>query len=195
VTTKAELLEQCAEAAHNAWMAEKMRRGVTTWPNELGDEQLRPYDELAESVKEFDRIVIGGITCACSVGRTDAYGTGRGQWIKREPTPAVYAPGEHLRGEGPGLGIAPLLDDGTVWFAAIDLDEPDFDAAREMQEFLSSVRRGSSARAAATRTSGRSSSTRSRHGSRAASCARRRPPSASRPSRCSRSRTSYGRAW
>jgi hypothetical protein len=61
VTTKAELLEQCAEAAHNAWMAEKMRRGVTTWPNELGDEQLRPYDELAESVKEFDRIVIGGI--------------------------------------------------------------------------------------------------------------------------------------
>jgi hypothetical protein len=56
VTTKAELLEQCAEAAHNAWMAEKMRRGVTTWPN-----QLRPYDELAESVKEFDRIVIGGI--------------------------------------------------------------------------------------------------------------------------------------
>jgi hypothetical protein len=68
-------------------------------------------------------------------GRKDAYGTGRGQWIKREPTPDVYA--EHLRGEGPGLGIAPLLDDGTVWFAAIDLDEPDFDAAREMQEFLS----------------------------------------------------------
>jgi hypothetical protein len=68
-------------------------------------------------------------------GRKDAYGTGRGQWIKREPTPAVYQ--EHLDGRGPGLGVAPLLDDGTVWFAAIDLDEPDFDAAREMQDFLS----------------------------------------------------------
>lgn len=67
-------------------------------------------------------------------GRTDAYGTGRGQWIKREPTPAVYA--QHLRGEGPGLGIAPLTDDGMVRFAAIDLDEPNFELAREMQTFL-----------------------------------------------------------
>lgn len=58
---KAALLEQCAEAAHNAWMREKMRRGVTAWPNELGDEQLVPYNELADSVKEFDRIVVGGI--------------------------------------------------------------------------------------------------------------------------------------
>lgn len=55
------LLEACAEAAHNVWMDEKKRRGVTTWPNELGDEQLVPYDQLAESVKEFDRIVIRGI--------------------------------------------------------------------------------------------------------------------------------------
>jgi len=68
-------------------------------------------------------------------GRTDAYGTGKGQWIKKEPTAAVYT--EHLAGKGYGLGIAPLLDDATVHFAAIDLDEPDFDAAREMQEFLS----------------------------------------------------------
>lgn len=59
--TRTELLESCAEAAHNAWMAEKQRRGVTTWPNELGDEQLVPYSHLAESVKEFDRIVVGGI--------------------------------------------------------------------------------------------------------------------------------------
>lgn len=67
-------------------------------------------------------------------GRTDAYGTGKGQWLHREPTPDVYD--QHLKGLGSGLGIAPLLDDGTVWFAAIDLDEPDFDAAIEMQAFL-----------------------------------------------------------
>lgn len=68
-------------------------------------------------------------------GRTDAYGTGEGKWIHKEPSPAIYQ--QHLNGAGHGLGIAPLLDDGTVWFAAIDLDEPDFDAAREMQKFLS----------------------------------------------------------
>jgi hypothetical protein len=68
-------------------------------------------------------------------GRTDAYGTGEGKWIHKKPTPGIYE--QHIEGRGHGLGIAPLLDDGTVHFAAIDLDEPDFDAAREMQEFLS----------------------------------------------------------
>lgn len=68
-------------------------------------------------------------------GRKDAYGTGRGQWIHKEPTGSVYA--EHMQGHGPGLGIAPLLDDGTVWFAAIDLDEPNFELALEMTDFLS----------------------------------------------------------
>ena len=67
-------------------------------------------------------------------GRADAFGTGKGQWIKNPPTPETYL--KHLEGRGHGLGIAPLLDDGTVWFAAIDLDEPNFEAAKEMQEFL-----------------------------------------------------------
>jgi hypothetical protein len=53
--------------------------------------QPRPaVDEAFKRLREhFDR-----------TGRKDAYGTGRGQWIKREPTEAVYA--EHLAGEGPG---------------------------------------------------------------------------------------------
>lgn len=68
-------------------------------------------------------------------GRTDAYGTGKGQWIKRPVREYLYD--NHLQGLGEGLGIAPLLDDGTVWFAAIDLDEPDFEAAHELQTFLS----------------------------------------------------------
>lgn len=67
-------------------------------------------------------------------GRTDAYGTGEGRWIKKPVTLAHYE--AHLRGFGKGLGIAPLRDDGTIRFAAIDLDEPDFDAARSMQAYL-----------------------------------------------------------
>jgi hypothetical protein len=55
-------------------------------------------------------------------------------WIKKPVTTAHYE--AHLRGFGKGLGIAPLLDDGTIHFAAIDLDEPDFDAARDMQSLL-----------------------------------------------------------
>jgi len=67
-------------------------------------------------------------------GRTDAYGTGEGRWVRKEVTRAHYE--AHLRGFGKGLGIAPLRDDGTIRFAAIDLDEPDFDAARDMQSYL-----------------------------------------------------------
>lgn len=55
------LLEQCSEAAHNEWLAEKRRRGVTTWPNERGFEQMVPYADCPEDVKEFDRIVVGAI--------------------------------------------------------------------------------------------------------------------------------------
>jgi hypothetical protein len=67
-------------------------------------------------------------------GRTGEYGTGEGRWVHKPVTLAHYE--AHLRGFGKGLGIAPLRDDGTIRFAAIDLDEPDFDAARDMQKFL-----------------------------------------------------------
>jgi hypothetical protein len=43
---------------------------------------------------------------------------------------------DHLEGKGPGLGIGPLRPDNTVKFAAIDLDKPDFDAAREFQRWI-----------------------------------------------------------
>src|ERR1039458_6533541 len=68
-------------------------------------------------------------------GREDAYGTGKGGWVHKPAGSEQYM--DHIEGRGTGLGIAPLLDDGTVWFAAIDLDEPDFDAAKEMQDYLS----------------------------------------------------------
>jgi len=70
-------------------------------------------------------------------GRLDAIGSGRGGVERRRVTLDDYA--AHLRGEGDGIGIFPLRDDGTVSFAAIDLDEPDFDAAQEMADLLPGV--------------------------------------------------------
>lgn len=67
-------------------------------------------------------------------GLDSAFGTGEGRWIKRPPRPSDWC--DHLEGKGPGMGIAPLRPDNTVLFAAIDLDEPDFDTAFAMQEFI-----------------------------------------------------------
>lgn len=55
------LREQFAEAAHEAWYAEKARRGVTSWPNEHGVEQMVHWDDLGEDVREFDRVVVQAI--------------------------------------------------------------------------------------------------------------------------------------
>lgn len=67
-------------------------------------------------------------------GLGTAFGTGAGRWVKRPPTQFDFS--QHLQGVGDGIGIAPLREDSTVLFAAIDLDEPDFDAAKEMQEYI-----------------------------------------------------------
>lgn len=67
-------------------------------------------------------------------GRTDAHGLGVGRIERTTPSQALYQ--LHLAGEGSGLGIFPLRDDGTVSFAAIDIDEPDFELARTLQNLL-----------------------------------------------------------
>ena len=67
-------------------------------------------------------------------GREDAYGLGRGEVVKRPLTLHHYA--GHLRGEDTGIGVFPLRDDGTVSFAVIDLDEPDFELAALLAELL-----------------------------------------------------------
>lgn len=71
---------------------------------------------------------------ALFTGRRDAFGTGRGEVIKRALTTQDYA--NHLDGIGPGLGVFPLRDDDTVRFGAIDLDEPDFQMAAAMARLI-----------------------------------------------------------
>jgi hypothetical protein len=67
-------------------------------------------------------------------GYDAAFGHGGGGWVKRPPRSEDYL--AHLEGRGPGLGIGPLMTDGRVNFAAIDLDAPDFDLARSFQEWI-----------------------------------------------------------
>jgi TOTE conflict system primase-like protein len=86
---------------------------------------VHPVSNIYELQPRFSRLF---------QGLEAAFGTGKGQWVKRPPRPEDFI--EHLEGKGPGIGIAPLRPDNTVLFAAIDLDEPDFDAAREMQNYL-----------------------------------------------------------
>jgi hypothetical protein len=67
-------------------------------------------------------------------GREDAWGTGKGAVVRGHLRETHYA--AHLAGWEPGLGIFPLLDDGTCRFAAVDLDKPDYPAAMAIRELL-----------------------------------------------------------
>jgi hypothetical protein len=66
-------------------------------------------------------------------GRTDAIGLDRGGVEHREVTRGDYE--GHLAGHR-AIGIFPMLPGDVVWFGAIDLDEPDFDLARQLQGWL-----------------------------------------------------------
>lgn len=67
-------------------------------------------------------------------GLPRAHGLGVGRIEKTPPTVDLFK--WHLSGGGSGLGIFPLRDDGTVLFAAIDLDEPNFDLAVTLQSLI-----------------------------------------------------------
>lgn len=67
-------------------------------------------------------------------GFRDAYGSGSGGWIKKPLEVGQFR--HHLEGKGPGIGVGPLMADGTCCFAAIDLDRPDFELAAELMELL-----------------------------------------------------------
>lgn len=67
-------------------------------------------------------------------GRQDAMGTGAGPVERHKVTQQHY--NQHLHGDGTGIGIFPMLDTEEVNFAAIDLDEPNFELARTMQKLV-----------------------------------------------------------
>lgn len=73
---------------------------------------------------------------ALFAGRDDALGFNEGRIERRGVTTADWL--SHLRGET-GIGMFPLRDDGTVRFAAIDLDEPNFELAQAFQMLLPGV--------------------------------------------------------
>ena len=82
---------------------------------------------MAETVEAFQNLFRG---------RTDAHGTQEGGCIREKVTPEHYQ--KHLKGEE-SLGIYPLLDDGTCYFFAIDLDERDFNKAKAIRQELNNI--------------------------------------------------------
>lgn len=83
---------------------------------------------MTPNVEDFARLF---------AGRTDAYGTGKGYVVRGTVTMQHYA--DHLLGRDPGLGIFPVLDSNEVWWACIDIDEPDFELAAQVEALLPSM--------------------------------------------------------
>lgn len=59
-----DLIEQVSAAVHEAWMTQKKTNGFTTAPTKDGEEQLVPYDQLSEGVKEYDRVTVRAVLAA-----------------------------------------------------------------------------------------------------------------------------------
>ena len=58
-TLDAETFETFAAAIHERWIVENRRNGVTTAISRLtGEEQMVPYDDLSDTVKEYDRMMV-----------------------------------------------------------------------------------------------------------------------------------------
>ena len=53
--------EKICEAVHNGWWEEKKRQGVNDHPD------MRPYQELPENVKEYDRVTVRRVLDALGI--------------------------------------------------------------------------------------------------------------------------------
>jgi hypothetical protein len=54
--SRTEIIEALSAEMHNAWMEANRANGVTTAISRLtGEEQMVPYDDLSDVVKEYDR--------------------------------------------------------------------------------------------------------------------------------------------
>lgn len=58
VREAADLIDQIAARVHDAWMAEKRAAGIVSRPSEDGIEQMVPYADLPEHIKDLDRATV-----------------------------------------------------------------------------------------------------------------------------------------
>jgi len=55
-------IEIVAAKVHDAWVTSKLSQGVISRKNETtGEEQMRPYIELSDTVKELDRATVRAV--------------------------------------------------------------------------------------------------------------------------------------
>ena len=58
-------IEKVAAKVHEAWMEERRKQGFTSVPSVItGEEQMRPYAELSEAVKDYDRATVRAVYAA-----------------------------------------------------------------------------------------------------------------------------------
>ena len=58
-------LELVAARVHDAWVVQKQASGVYSRKNDVtGEEQMRPYAELSETVKDLDRAMVKTVYAA-----------------------------------------------------------------------------------------------------------------------------------
>lgn len=55
------LVEELAEAVHEAWMVSKRAQGVTSRRSETGEELMVPYGVLSEAAKDLDRSTVRAV--------------------------------------------------------------------------------------------------------------------------------------
>lgn len=54
-------LEATASQVHAAWVLAKQEAGVTSRPSESGEEQMVPYEQLSEPIKDLDRTTVRAV--------------------------------------------------------------------------------------------------------------------------------------
>lgn len=59
--TREEVIELCSREAHDQWMQSKRAAGFTSRPAEDGTEQMVPYEQLPEHLKDLDRATVRGV--------------------------------------------------------------------------------------------------------------------------------------
>jgi hypothetical protein len=59
--TDADLTERLSGRVHDAWMQTKLSQGITSRPSADGEEQMVPYGQLSEPLKELDRSTVRAV--------------------------------------------------------------------------------------------------------------------------------------